>query len=71
MNYGRDICAPVAAELIEVFAKSSGTRPLPGDAGESIPGKTFLGQSRRWVRSTLNGQPVLLAVVVQLFSEEP
>lgn len=67
MNYGTSICEPVADEMARTLSESCGTNPLSGDAGERVAGKTFLGQSRRWVRSSLNGEPVLLAVVVQLF----
>lgn len=71
MSYSREIAAPLAAELIEVLAQNCGTKPLPADAGESIGGKTFLGACRRWVRTTHRGEPVLVAVTVQLFSESP
>lgn len=70
MSYSRDICAPLADELIEHLAEACETKPLPADAGESVGGKTFLGACRRWVRSNHRGQPVMLAVTVQLFQEQ-
>lgn len=69
MSYSRDIAAPLAAELIESLARNCGTKPLPADAGESVGGKTFLGACRRWVRTNHHGEPVMVAVTVQLFHE--
>jgi len=69
MNYSRDICAPIADQIVNDFAGDESAEVLPADAGESVAGKTFLGANRRWIRTTHRGKHVLLAVTIQLFSE--
>lgn len=69
MNYSRDIAAPLADDLSRTLAKVCGTVPLPADSGESVGGKTLLGACRRWIRTTHHGEPIMVAVTVQLFQE--